>query len=300
MPASRYLRRWLITWQPETVAPGAYRCLTMDPESGDAVLSEEIWRQMLLSPDPILRKRRLLGRIPSAPRCKWCTRPFGGPGGFIMRARGLGPWTKNGKYCSGCFRALRRSHGGAEVECTLLFADVRGSTPLAEQMRPRDFNRLMGRFYDTATDVLVTHDAIVDKFVGDEVIGIFVPAMAGERHARRAMEAGIELLRRTGHGGQGSPWVPVGAGVNTGPAYVGAIGEGPDTELTAMGDTVNTTARLASAAGQGEILVTEAAAANAGLSGTGLERRSLSLKGKSQATDVLVFGASSGLGREAL
>jgi hypothetical protein len=82
-----------------------------------------------------------------------------------MKAIGLGPWTKNAKYCTGCFRVLRRSHGGAEVECTLLFADVRGSTPLAEQMRPRDFNRLMGRFYDTAIDVLGNHDAIVDKFV---------------------------------------------------------------------------------------------------------------------------------------
>jgi adenylate cyclase len=251
---------------------------------------------MLLIPGPVIERRRLLGRIPSAPRCKWCTRPFGGPGGVVMRAMGLGPWTKNAKYCSGCFRVLRQSHGGAEVECSLLFADVRGSTPLAEKMRPKEFNRLMGRFYDTATDVLVTHDAIVDKFVGDEIIGIFVPAMAGEHHARRAVAAAIELLKQTGHGGAGSPWVPVGAGVNTGPAYVGAIGEGPDTELTAMGDTVNTTARLASAAGAGEILVTAAAAANAELSLTAVERRSLTLKGKSQPTDVLIFGATTALG----
>jgi adenylate cyclase len=209
-----------------------------------------------------------------------------------MRAVGLGPWNKNSKYCTGCFRVLRKSHGGAEVECSLLFADVRGSTSLAENMRPRDFTRLMGRFYDTATDVLVTRDAIVDKFVGDEVIGIFVPAMAGENHARRAVDAAVELLRRTGHGAAGGPWVPVGAGVNTGQAYVGAIGEGPDTELTAMGDTVNTTARLASEAGAGEILVTTTAAANAGLSSAALERRSLSLKGKSLPTDVLVLDAA--------
>jgi class 3 adenylate cyclase len=50
-----------------------------------------------------------------------------------MKAIGLGPWTKNAKYCTGCFRELRRSHGGAEVECSLLFADVRGSTQLAER-----------------------------------------------------------------------------------------------------------------------------------------------------------------------
>ncbi len=251
---------------------------------------------MLLNPSRMLHLRRFWGRIPSPPRCKWCTRPFGPPGGIAMKAIGLGPWSKNAKYCTGCFRVLRRSHGGAEVECSLLFADVRGSTPLAEQMSPREFNRLMGRFYDIATDVLGNHDAIVDKFVGDEVIGIFVPAMAGAVHARRAIAAAVELLRRTGHAGPGAPWVPVGVGVNTGPAYVGAIGVGPDTELTAMGDTVNTTARLASAAAAGEILVTTSAAENAGLSGAGAERRSLSLKGKSQPTDVLVIGLATSLG----
>jgi adenylate cyclase len=212
-----------------------------------------------------------------------------------MRAIGLGPWTKNAKYCTGCFRELRRSHGGAEVECSLLFADVRGSTPLAESMEPREFNRLMGSFYDTATNVLVRHDAIVDKFVGDEVIGIFVPSMAGYRHARRAIDAAVELLGRTGHGMNAPPWLPVGVGVNTGQAYVGAVGEGPDTELTAMGDTVNTTARLASAAGAGEILVTATAATNADLVGFDVERRTLALKGKSEPVEVQVLVRSTPL-----
>lgn len=211
------------------------------------------------------------------------------PGGLVMKAIGLGPWTKNAKYCSGCFRSLRSMHGGAEIECSLLFADVRGSTSLAEQMNAKDFNRLMGRFYDTATDVLGSHDGIVDKFVGDEIIGIFIPAMAGPQHARHALDAARELLQRTGHGGPGAPWVPVGAGVNTGAAYVGVIGEGPDTEMTAMGDTVNTTARLASEAGAGEILVTLPAAENASLSEASAERRTLTLKGKSQPTEVLVL-----------
>lgn len=258
----------------------------------DANLSEETWRQMLLSPSRMLRVRRFWGSIPSPPRCKWCTRPFGGPGGIAMRAFGLGPWSKNSKYCSGCYRALRRSHGGAEVDCSLLFADVRGSTSLAEQMRPRDFNRLMGRFYDMATNVLVGHDAIVDKFVGDEIIGIFVPAMAGESHAGRAIDAAIELLERTGHGATTRPWLPVGASVNTDLAYVGAIGQGPDTELTAMGDSVNTTPRLASAAGEGEILVTAGAARNANMSMAGLERRALELKGKSEPTEVFVLSTA--------
>lgn len=260
------------------------------PDYQDSSISEETWRAMLLNPSRMLKVRRFMSRLPSAPRCKWCTRPFSGPGGVVMRSIGLGPWNRNAKYCSGCFKTLRQSHGGAEVECSLMFADVRGSTPLAEKIGPREFNRLMGHFYDVTTNVLVSHDAIVDSFVGDEVVAIFVPAMAGEHHAREAVESAIEVLRQTGHGSPGGPWLPVGAGVHSGPAYVGAVGEGPDTDLRALGDTVNTTARLASAAGAGEVLVTTSAAANAGLTDVDAERRSLVLKGKSEPVDVLVFG----------
>jgi adenylate cyclase len=223
-----------------------------------------------------------------------CAAPFAGPGGLFMRLTGHARWPKNPKYCVGCFRSLRDNHGGAEIECSLLFADVRGSTPLAEQMRPKEFTRLMGRFYDTASAVLIDHDAYVDKFVGDEIIGLFVPALAGESHAERAVNAAQELLEATGHANAGGSWVPVGVGVNTGTAYVGSVGEGADRELTAMGDVVNTTARLASAAAEGEILITLAAASSAGLSSAPLERRSLALKGKSAPTDVLVIKVSAG------
>ena len=256
---------------------------------------EEMWRRLLTDRWPEQRQHRIFRHIPSPPRCKGCAAPFAGPGARVMGLLGRAPWPKNPKYCGVCFAALSASHGGAEVECSLLFADVRGSTTMAEGMRPAEFTRLMGRFYDTATDVLVMHDAIVDKFVGDEVIGIFIPGMAGASHAERAIAAAEALLRRTGHADPGGPWVPVGAGVNTGMAYVGAIGEGLDTELTAMGDTVNTTARLASAAGRGEILVTASSASatsvgdgSARWSVDGLERRSLELKGKTALTEVFV------------
>jgi adenylate cyclase len=265
------------------------------PETPQPSSADDKWRMMLLNPSPKRRMRRIRSWIPSSPRCKLCAAPFAGPGGLVMPLLGHARWAKNPKYCAGCFRMLRENHGGAEIECSLLFADVRGSTSLAEQMRPKEFTRLMGRFYDTASDVLVNHDAFVDKFVGDEIIGIFVPAMASELHARRAIDAARALLRRTGHTDASGPWVPVGVGVNTGTAYVGSVGQGPDTELTAMGDVVNTTARLSSVAAAGEILVTAAAAASAGLSAETLERRSLPLKGKSAPTDVLVLTVSAGV-----
>jgi adenylate cyclase len=146
----------------------------------------------------------------------------------------------------------------------------------------------MGSFFDVASDVLVSHDAFVDKFVGDEIIGIFVPALATDAHARRAIDAARTLMRRTLDSTVGGRSIPIGAGVSTGTAYVGSIGSGTDTELTAMGDLVNTTARLASVAAAGEILVTASAAAAADLPPS-LERRSLQLKGKSELTEVAVL-----------
>ena len=136
--------------------------------------------------------------------------------------------------------------------------------------------------------MLIDFNAIVDKFVGDEVIGIFIPAYTGQEHARHAIDAAQRLLEVTGHGLPGAPWVSIGIGVNSGLAFVGSVGRGPDTELTAMGDTVNVTARLAAEARPGEILVTAAAAAVA-REPSGREHRSLQLRGKSGPTDVVVL-----------
>lgn len=273
--------RTLVAGQAE---PGG---MAVTPDSRPAPSpNDERWRSMLLNPNPHRGKRRFFGRLPTSPRCKFCAAPFAGPGRLIASAMGMTRWPHNPKYCRRCFAMLQSNRGGAEIECSLLFADVRGSTTLAEQMSPKAFNRLMGRFYDVSLSVLVEHDAYVDKFVGDEVIAVFVPAMTGEAHAARAVDAARSLLRATFDAG-GSAWIPVGIGVNTGIAYVGSVGDGPDTELTAMGDAVNVTARLSSAAAAGEILIARSAAQAAGLATDGLPLRSIALKGKSEPTEVV-------------
>ncbi len=220
-----------------------------------------------------------------------CTSPFGPPVGPLLRLIGKGRWPGNPKYCSGCFRALYRERDGAEVETTLFFADVRGSTGLAETMPASDFRALLDRFYAVATAVLVAHEAVVDKFVGDEVVGIFVPALTGPHHPRLAIDAALALLRATGNDGA-APWVPIGIGVNTGIAYVGVVGTAEHVEFTALGDAVNVTARLASAASAGELLVTAATVKAAGMPAYGEERRRLVLRGKSEPTDVFVLRTS--------
>jgi len=256
-----------------------------------APMAEDAWRRRLDGSDQGARPLRAFWRsLPTPPRCKMCLRPFAGPGGAVMRMVGLGPWRKNPKFCRGCYQGIDAHRGGAEVELSMLFADVRGSTGLAEGMSPRAFTSLLNRFYAVASRELVARDAVVDKFVGDEVVGLFIPGMAGLDHANAAVEAAHALLVATGHGDRGGPWIPVGAGVHTGVAFVGSVGgEGDVTDFTALGDAVNLTARLASLAGAGEILVTSAAAVAAGLGPDGLERRRLELRGRAEPVDVVVL-----------
>jgi len=251
--------------------------------------NEAMWRAILDGTDPVYaRNRGRLKHLPGTPRCKMCAAPFGGPAGRLMRWRGRAPWPNNPDYCRACFQLLDRYHGGAEIESSFLFADIRGSTTLAEGMSPTAFRSLLDRFYDVAARVLVAHDGIVDKFVGDEVVGIFIPALAHDEHPARAIAAARALLDATGHGDSGDPWLPVGVGVATGIAFVGSVGETHTAALTALGDIVNVSARLASSAGPGEILVNQRAAEQADLETGSLEQRRLELKGKSQPTLVYV------------
>jgi adenylate cyclase len=261
--------------------------------------NEEFWRTYLTKGDPReIAARRFLLRIPTGPRCRLCAAPFHGIGAPVMRLIGKRQSDKNPNMCQGCFTFLERHHGGAEIELTFLFADIRGSTTLAEGMSATEFRAILDRFYTVATQAIFDHDGGVDKFVGDEVVAFFFPMIAGERHAARGVEAARALLVATGHADPGGPWVPVGAGVHTGLSWMGAVGEGSQTQLTAVGDAVNTTARLASVAEAGEILVTVAAARAAGLE-PDLPHRSLELKGKHEVTEVVTLRVGADVGAAA-
>lgn len=254
---------------------------------------DEMWRQILTEGNltySVLRP--LSGRLPSNPRCVNCHRPFAGIGGGIFRVvMGVHKSHKNPRFCADCHSFTTEYPGGAEIELTMLFVDVRGSTTIAEKMNNIEFSHLMNRFYEAAINVLVRANAFIDKLVGDEVTALFIPGFAGRHHARRAVEAGQALLQVTGSGDAGGPWVPVGVGVHTGKAWVGSIvgASGAGADFTALGDNVNVAARLASNAKAGEVLVSDAAYEASGLELGELERRQLELKGKSEPTGVRVM-----------
>lgn len=257
--------------------------------------NDELWYRILTEGENVPRRMRSVFRLlPSSPRCKMCNSPFKSWGGALMRMTGRQQSRYNPRYCVPC--AQFDHPGGAEVALTMLFADVRGSTTLAERMSAVEFGRLMNRFYLVASDVLVKWDAMVDRLLGDEAIGLFIPGMAGPHHARHAVQAARDLLRQTGHDDSSGPWVPVGVGLHTGPAYVGVVGgeeRGP-MDFTALGDNVNITARLASQAGPGEVLISDSTWGTAGLDLGGLEHRQLELKGKSEPIGVHVLRISAG------
>jgi adenylate cyclase len=245
------------------------------------------WYEFLTNGDSRERRARtLLKLLPASPRCTLCAAPFAGVGAPVMRMIGKRPSDKNPAICSSCFDFILEHHGGAEIDCTILFADIRGSTAMAEEMTATDFRERLDRFYATASTVVMDHDGGIDKFVGDEVMALFYPLLSGFGHVARAIETADALLRATGHADPSGPWLPLGAGIHTGIAWVGAVGDETHTELTAVGDTVNTAARLAAAAVAGEILVSSDAAKAAALDPT-LETRRLDLKGKQAPFEVV-------------
>jgi adenylate cyclase len=140
------------------------------------------------------------------------------------------------------------------------------------------------------SSVLIEHNAMVNRLVGDQVIALFVPRFAGKDHAKVVLHAAQELLRVTGHEDPDGPWIPVGAGIHTGLAYVGAVGSASGVnEIAVLGSAANLCARLSSKAAAGEILISEDSVKSGNLDVTDLESRSLELKGVSQRVLVRVM-----------
>jgi adenylate cyclase len=254
---------------------------------------KEMMAKNLASPDMtwLGRSRRLFGLLPSDPRCTACGAPFEGKGGALVRTLFNKKQSQyNPLFCNHCEELARKLRAGADTTMSMLFADIRGSTPLAESMSAAGFRGLIDRFYTETTHVLIHSLAQIDKLAGDQVSGYYLPSYVGRDHAKVSVEAAQELLRVTGHAAAEGPWVPVGVGVNTGVAYFGTVGrEGDMIDITALGDEVNVAARLASKAAAGEIVISESTIAGAGLDVAGLEKRKLDLKGKSKPMDAWVM-----------
>lgn len=153
--------------------------------------------------------------------------------------------------------------GGTRRELTVLFVDIRGFTPLSERAEPEEVVEILNEYLDLAANCIFKHKGTLDKFIGDAAMAIFNAPLLLEDHPMKAVEAAWamkegsaalekKLTERFGFG------VKFGIGIHTGPAVFGNIGSKSRMDYTAIGDTVNTSARLESNAKPGQIILSEA------------------------------------------
>jgi adenylate cyclase len=230
--------------------------------------------------------RAIFRHLPSEPRCKWCYAPYGAPFGPVLGRLGWGRWDKNPSLCGVCMDYMEKHQGGAEVELAVMFADLRGSTELAASMTPGAYRRVLNTYYGIAGDAIQRPGGIVDKYLGDGVLALFLQGYCNDEPATTAVESALRILDQVADHkdlpAEQRP-LPVGIGIHYGEAYVGIVGQaGQPTDFTALGDAVNVAERVSSAAAAGELLVSDTAAQRLRQLPEGAERRELTLKGVAQ------------------
>jgi adenylate cyclase len=155
--------------------------------------------------------------------------------------------------------------GGVNQTITILFADIRGFTRISEHSPPERIVGLLNRYFSAMTDIIFAHGGTLDKYLGDGLMALFGAPTATPEDANNALNAAVAMQRRIlginmELHAEGFPELGVGIGLHSGEVTVGYIGSERRSEYTAIGDTVNTAARLESNALGGQILISDATA----------------------------------------
>ncbi|HEY3452599.1 MAG TPA: adenylate/guanylate cyclase domain-containing protein [Myxococcales bacterium] len=146
---------------------------------------------------------------------------------------------------------------GQRAEITVLFIDIRGFTTMSSQMQPEEVVGFLNTFFAEMVECVERHGGIVDKFIGDCVMALWGAIDQRQDNPRRAVACALEMvLRASAIKADGRP-LEVGVGINTGTAVVGAIGSKRRLDYTAIGSTVNLSARLCGLADPGQVIITE-------------------------------------------
>jgi len=238
------------------------------------------WQRLLVDGyEPLKKAQRVFRRLPHDPRCKLCQNPFAGVGGKLVGLMGRKPSRKSPNLCQACFDML--PSGGIEIDIGVVFADVRGSTSIGQHSTATEFAGRLNRFYKTATDVLIHHDGLIDKLIGDEVMALFISGIAGPDYRRKAARAALELAAAVGD-------LPVGVAANAGIAFVGNVGSGTVMDFTALGDAVNIGARLQSYASPGEVVLASDLYGLVAVDHPGVRSELIEVRGRDEPVEVNV------------
>lgn len=201
--------------------------------------------------------------------------------------------------------ALKLDQGGVKVEVTMLFADIRGFTAMSERHAPEDMVRVLNDYFEFMVDVLFQYGGTLDKYVGDEIIGLFGAPVTTPDAPYRAIRCALDMMKaleefnrlRTS---RGEELIQIGIGVNTGPVIAGAIGSSRTLQYTVIGDAVNTAARLCSVAKASEIIISQSTMDRVRQYVSVEARQPVQVKGKAAALPIYrVVGIRESAGAEA-
>jgi adenylate cyclase len=178
--------------------------------------------------------------------------------------------------------------GGESQRITLLFADVRGFTTMAERMKPREAVEILNDFFDRMTNVIFEHDGTLDKYLGDGLMALFGAPFSLQNDAEAAVRAAVDMQKSLAEMNKASGKAPltIGIGIHTGEAVVGFLGTERRMDYTAIGDTVNVASRLTSQAGPGQIVISAATHSRLARPIPCCPLAAMKLKGRAEPIDV--------------
>lgn len=157
---------------------------------------------------------------------------------------------------------LRLERVGEMREVTMLFSDIRGFTSMSEKQKATETVDLLNEYFEVMVNILFRWNGTLDKYVGDEIMGLFGALVPMEEAPWHAVQCAIEMqaaLRdfNEQRAQKGLEQIEIGIGINTGMVVCGAIGSPLTMQYTVIGDAVNVASRLCSVAKKGQIIISE-------------------------------------------
>ncbi|MGD9211953.1 MAG: adenylate/guanylate cyclase domain-containing protein [Desulfobacteraceae bacterium] len=157
---------------------------------------------------------------------------------------------------------LRVEKGGEDRFATVLFADIRGFTTISENIQASELLKLLNEYYENIVEIVFNYEGTVDKFIGDSIMVIWGAPISHSDDPCRAVKAALAIQMSMARFNAartlaGDPLIEVGIGINTGKLVAGYIGSSRTMSYSVIGDAVNMSYRLCSAAKPNEILITE-------------------------------------------
>jgi adenylate cyclase len=152
--------------------------------------------------------------------------------------------------------------GGRLTECTMLFSDIRGFTTMSDGRPAQEIVNTLNEYFEVMVDILFKYSGTLDKFVGDEIIGLFGAPINIDDAPFKAVACALAMLQaleefnRT-RASENQAAIRIGIGINTGNVITGSIGSTRALQYTAIGDAMNVASRLVNVAGSGEIIISE-------------------------------------------